>query len=107
MDIQKKIKDLCATKGWSPYELSKRAGISANTVYTWRNKTIYPTIPMLERICEAFQITLEQFFGGTDGELTQEERDLLEDWQSMSVLEKEAIKGLICTYKILRIKKSL
>lgn len=105
MDIQKRIEDLCETQGWSPYELSKKTGLSANTVYSWRNKKTIPTIPMIERICETFEITLGQFFFGSLTELTEEENQLLEDWRCMSCLERDAINGLIHTYKLLKKEK--
>lgn len=102
MDIQKRINDLCQNKNWTLYQLSVRAGLSANTVYSWKKKNIIPTIPVIEKICDAFEISLEQFFCGFVGTMTKEERELLEVWQSLSDIEKKAINNLIETYLMLK-----
>ena len=84
------------------YELSKITGIPSNTVYGWVRMDAVPTLSNVEKICEAMQITLEQFFCGVGEKNTAEESKLLEEWFLLSELEKEAIFAIIDVFKTLR-----
>ena len=48
MTIIERIEQLNAERGWSLYELSKRAGIAEATVYTWKRKNKCPSMAALE-----------------------------------------------------------
>ena len=47
---------------WSNYDLASHAGIKPTTISSWYRKDIVPTIPTLLKICDAFGITLTEFF---------------------------------------------
>ena len=49
-------------KGWSEYQLATRSGLTQSTISSWYRKNLLPSIPSLEKICNAFGITLSQFF---------------------------------------------
>lgn len=102
MDIRNRIKSLCDSRGWSYYELSLRAGLSVNTAYNWKNKNIIPTIPIIEKICEAFEITIEQFFSEGNSLLTEQEKQVLEAWHSLSDLEQKALCTIINTFRSIK-----
>ena len=62
MDINKKIEKLRFQRGWSMYELAQEAGITQSTLSSMIKRGNPPKIDTLECICEAFGITLAQFF---------------------------------------------
>ena len=62
MDINKRIEDLRFQRGWSMYELAQEAGITQSTLTSMMKRGTPPKIDTLESICEAFGITLSQFF---------------------------------------------
>lgn len=101
-DVVGRIKELTDAKGWSFYELAKQAGISANAVYEW-DKGAAPALSSILSICEVMGISEEQFFCGDDGyQLTEEEKFILNEWFTLSDLEKKAVLSMIDTFKILK-----
>lgn len=97
MDIYMKIDKLCADRGWSIYELCKRAGVSQATISNSRKRNNDPSISTLESICAAFGITLAQFFSESNMplDLTDEQKDMLEKWGYLSDKQKKIIYELI------------
>ena len=80
------VKDILATitkyredRGWTEYQLAERSGLPQSTISSWYRKNMLPTIPSLEKICDAFGITLAQFFSNNSDSftLTPLQRDLL------------------------------
>jgi len=85
-DILQEISQLRLKRNWSEYELAKNAGIAQSTISTWYRKKQVPSIPTLEKVCQGFGITLSQFFA-EEGEaifLTEEEKEVLENWNSLT-----------------------
>ena len=96
MTIIEKIEQLNAERGWSLYELSKRTNIAEATIYTWKRKNKTPSIPVLEKICTTYGITLFQFFQDIgDNSLTIEQKEVLRMWSTLETEEKILIKNLI------------
>jgi len=62
MDVLGKITALRLGRSWSEYQLAERSGLTQSTISSWYRKNLIPSIPSLERICNAFDITLSQFF---------------------------------------------
>lgn len=62
MDILDKITKLREERHWSEYQLAEQSGLTQSTISSWYRKNMLPSIPSLEKICEAFGITLSQFF---------------------------------------------
>lgn len=62
MDILKRIVDLRTERNWTEYQLAERSGLTQSTISSWYRKNMLPTIPSLSKICDAFGITLSQFF---------------------------------------------
>lgn len=81
-------------KNWTEYQLAEESGLTQSTISTWYRKNMLPTIPSLEKICNAFGITLSQFFS-TDNEqfeLTNIQRELINESDRLS---KEQLLSLI------------
>lgn len=69
IDILGKITRYRLQMDWSEYQLAKAANLPQSTISTWYRKKILPSFNSLEKICDAFGITLSQFFAD-DGDLT-------------------------------------
>lgn len=99
--ILEKITQLRLERNWTEYQLAERSGLTQSTIPSWYRKNMLPTIPSLERICEAFGITLSQFFL-EDSEntvvITDQQRMLLE---YAAKLEPEQYDALISFLKTL------
>ena len=81
MDILDKITKLRLERGWSENQLAEKSGLTQSTISSWYRKNLLPTIPSLTYICDAFGISLSQFFLEEDGntiQITDQQKRLLE-----------------------------
>lgn len=62
MDILERITQLRKERHWSEYQLAEKSGLTQSTISSWYRKNMLPSIPSLSKICDAFGITLSQFF---------------------------------------------
>ena len=60
-DVIQHIQDLCKERSWTYYRLAKEADIPYSTLNNMVNRTNIPTIPTLQKLCDAFGITLAAF----------------------------------------------
>ena len=100
MNVTERINQLMNQRGWSVYRLGKVSGLSQSTLAHVFRKDSEPTISTLETICNAFGISLSQFFA--DGDfvpLTPEQRNLLDKWASLSGEQKELVLSMISNMK--------
>lgn len=86
MDVLARITALRTGRNWSEYQLAERSGLTQSTISSWYRKNMTPSIPSLERICDAFDITLSQFF--------------LEDDKQPVLLNDQQIKLINTTNKL-------
>ena len=84
-------------RGWSEYQLAERSGLPQSTISSWYRKKMTPSLPSLEKICCACDITLAQLF--SEGEepvaLTESQRELLKRWSRLSPDKQNAVLDLI------------
>lgn len=98
MNVLERILQLRIERGWSEYRLSEEAGIAQTTISSWFRKKIYPSIPSLEKICCAFNITMSQFFNFDKKDLvdlTSEQADLLDQWDKLSKEQQVALLNFL------------
>lgn len=62
MNVLDKITKLREERHWSEYQLSEKSGLTQSTISSWYRKNMLPTIPSLAKICDAFGISISQFF---------------------------------------------
>lgn len=62
MNILKKINKMRLEREWSVYRLSLESGVSQSTLTNMFNRETLPSITTLECICNAFGITMSEFF---------------------------------------------
>ena len=97
MDVNKKIEELRFQRGWSMYELAQQAGITQSTLSSMIKRGNAPKIDTLYFICEAFGITLAQFFMD-DGELeilTDDEKRLMSLYRRLPEAKRRALLDLL------------
>ena len=98
-DILSAIASYREERGWTEYQLAERSGLPQSTISSWYRKNMVPTVPSLEKICNAFGITLSQLFseGDVPVALTDSQRELLERWSRLTEEQQNAVFHLIDT----------
>ena len=97
MDTLKKIDDLRKQKGWSMYKLSMEAGLTVSTITNMFARKTLPSITTLSAICDAFGLTLSQFFADEKNSsviLSEKEIQLLQNYRALSLSNKNAVLEL-------------
>lgn len=95
--VVERVLFLCEKQGISRYRLSQLSGISQSSISNIVKRRSVPNIDTLQKICEGLGITLSQFFAdeGDIVNLTKEQRELLLDWNKLSVDEKKLVRACI------------
>ncbi len=62
-DVNKRIEEIMEQNNWTQYALSKTSGISQSTIASWNRRKSMPTLPMILKVCDAFGMTPDEFFG--------------------------------------------
>ena len=60
--INKRISQLCKMRGMSYYRLAKDSKLSESVLSSIRREKNLPSLDTLEKICNAFNITMSEFF---------------------------------------------
>lgn len=94
MDCLAKIQSLINERGWTMYQLSHRAGIPQSTLSNLFIRYNVPTVPTLEKICNALGITLSEFFAD-ENTLNKDEARLLAAWHRMEPETQEALMRIV------------
>lgn len=101
MNVIERIDMLMKERNWSDYKLSVESGLSSSTIANIHRRHSIPSIPTLETICDAFGITLSQFFseGYSSVPLSNEQQELFRVWVTLSDNQKQLIASLIKEFK--------
>ena len=73
--IPLRIAELCRKRGYTKYRLAQLTGITQTALGNMLNQKSMPTMANLEKICDAFEITIAQFFSDDESRL-----DLTRHW---------------------------
>ena len=99
MDIVRKIDNIRVKKGWTFYKLSQETGLSQQTFSKWIEGKTIPSVPAIKKCCEAFGITLADFFAENEMiEATPETKVIFENWNYLTKEERNSIKAIIENY---------
>lgn len=101
MDVIERINILKKERNWTDYKLSVESGLASSTIANIHRRHTVPSIPTLEAICNAFGITLSQFFNENDTsvQLSQEQQELFRLWVSLTEDQKEIVASLIKEFR--------
>lgn len=99
--IALRIKELCEVHGLTVYKLSQKTGISQTALGNIISQKSVPTVPTIQKICDAFGISLAQFFVRNEGRenLTDLQREILDTWEELDSREREIMISFIRTLK--------
>lgn len=100
MDVLLRLTELQKQRGWSDYRIAKEAGLSPNTVSNIYRRNNVPSLTTLEALCDAFGITMSQFFADDAViEVTPEIKELVDRWSALTEKQKAAIWQILRTYE--------
>lgn len=94
-DVIQHIQDLCRERSWTYYRLAKEADIPYSTLNNMVNRTNIPTIPTLQKLCDAFGITLADFFLDEPDalQLTEGQQEIITLYNNLSLEKKKILKA--------------
>ena len=99
--IPLRIAELCRKRGYTKYRLAQLTGITQTALGNMLNQKSMPTMANLEKICDAFEITIAQFFSDDENrlDLTKEQKEILEIWDGLDEKEREIFMTFIRSLK--------
>ncbi len=95
MDVIQRLKTIMEERRWSEYRLAKESKLAQSTITNIFYRNTIPSIPTLACICDAFGISLCQFFDETDAAASASEMELLNDWQALTTEQQVLLRGVI------------
>ena len=96
MNVTRRIMELMQERDWTEARLARKCGSPYSTIYNIFCRNSIPSVATLECICNAFGISLSQFFAeGDEAVLIEEQKELLERWKGLSEKQKQAILDLM------------
>ena len=97
MDIISKIEKLKNERGWSDYELAQQAMLTQSTLASMKLRNSPPKLETLQALCNAFNITLAQFFLEDEQVeiLSEQEKSLLNGFRKLPPKKQKALIDLL------------
>lgn len=97
MDVMNRITQLMEERGWSSYKLTKQSGLAISTIANLYRRHTTPSLETLQTLCDAFGITLSQFFAEDEEAvpLTPEQKHFFDLWANLTPEQKDLIEKLI------------
>lgn len=100
MDYGKRLRELRSSSGLSANKLGRSADLDQTMIYKIERGEAIPSLPALERICSALNITMQDFFAGDTTEAAnlairdalEDDAELLEFWTELE--QREELKLL-------------
>lgn len=91
-----KLRKMMEERNWSEYRLAKEASLPQSTVANIFHRNTLPSIPTLKILCDAFGISLGEFFMELQQEeITDQETSFLRDWNKLSNKQRQLIQDLM------------
>lgn len=96
MDILSKIKILQGERNWTDYKLAQEAGLPLTTLSAIFTRKNTPRVETLQSICNAFGLTLSQFFLENEQIeiLSDTEKEMLTVFRKLSQKRQQALIDL-------------
>lgn len=96
MDIVKKVDKLRLERGWSINRLASEAMITQSTLANMFNCGAEPKISTLKALCDAFEISLSEFFYENNGsEINPKTLEMIALYENLSDAQKKAVFEII------------
>ena len=100
-DINERIIELRMERHWSEYQLAEKSGIGQSTISSWTRTKSRPTVPNLEKICNAFGITLSQFFADKEERtvsLSPVQQEMLHNFDRLTPEQQENLIRFLSSF---------
>lgn len=99
MDILSKIRELQGSRGWTDYKLAQEADIPLATLSSLFQRNNPPKVDTLQCICNAFGLTLAQFFLEDEKieVLSETEKDMLQVFRKLSPKQQKSLISVFTT----------
>lgn len=92
MDASARIKKMMDERGWTEYRLAKNSGLSESTLANIFNRKSQPSLPTVKAICDAFGITMSQFFAEYEMvELSPALKEVFNLWTPLTPEQKNVV----------------
>lgn len=92
IDILDRITQYRNERQWTEYELAKHAELPQSTISSWYRKNMLPSIASLDKIAQAYGLTLSQFFAEEENIVaSDDEKQLLREWNKLDKLQQESL----------------
>lgn len=97
MDILRKINKMRLDRNWSIYRLSVESDVPQSTLTNMFNRETLPSITTLESICNAFDVSLSEFFKEDEMQpmAKNKEEELLNIYHALNDEVQESILVLL------------
>lgn len=101
MDVKERIDNLRMSKGWTLNRLAAEIGVADTTVYSWFNEQSYqPSRKTIDEVCEAFGITLAEFYSEIDlDKATAKEIVLVEAFRAVPDEQKDQVIEIVKSFR--------
>ena len=93
--VNQRTLELCKERGYTIYRLSSLSGIPTSTITSILKRNNAPTIPTLQKICQALDMTLAQFFSQGFDTLTPSQSEYLDEFTRLNPHERELVLAYI------------
>lgn len=92
IDVLERINELRRERGWTIYKLAEEAMVAQSTMSNMFTRKTLPSLYTLSQICEAFNITMSEFFD--DGVEVSEETRLLSSFRALNEKDRKTVLAL-------------
>lgn len=103
------LKELRTKKGWTQATLSSKLNVSPSTIGMWEQGRREPAYDFLTRIADIFGVSTDYLLGRRDKNytmsLSDEQMDLLNDYDSLGEDGQSLLKGLMTSLLMSHAKK--
>lgn len=90
--ISKRLEQLCKERNWSYYRLAKEAGFQQSTLKSIIKEKNMPSLYTLSKICDAFNISVQDFFSSeVFNDSHNSNQQLLSLWSDLDRNDKEKV----------------
>ena len=85
------------SKKWTEYELATKSGLPQSTISSWYRKNLLPTLPSLEKICNALGITMSELFNESKqiAHLNKNQEKFLKNFNKLSLAQQNTLLKFI------------
>ena len=95
MNVLKRIDDLRIERNWTIYRLADESGITQSTIANMFSRKTLPSLSTLQQLCNAFGISLAEFFTPAEEFADNSEFLLVANYRKLSSRDKKVVKDLI------------